>query len=80
VYGEEYCTITDVIILPDATSCVILGFRREVKEICALSESYAACICNSLLKFWENLSVPCSSAKKSKKIPKKRRFLHQDVL
>jgi hypothetical protein len=34
---------------------------------------------NPLLKFWQNLSVPWSSVKKSK-IPEERRFLLQDGL
>jgi hypothetical protein len=32
--------------------CVILGFRREVDEKCALLSYYAASGGNLLLKFW----------------------------
>jgi len=39
------------------------SFRREVGEKCALLGYYAVSICNSLLTFWDNLSVPSSRVK-----------------
>jgi hypothetical protein len=47
--------------------CVISGFRREVHENCALLGYYAAHSGNTLPTFRDNLSVPSSSFKKSKK-------------
>jgi hypothetical protein len=38
--------------------CVVMGFRRDVDEICALLGHYAAYSGNSLLTFLDNLSVP----------------------
>jgi len=47
--------------------CVISGFRRKVFEICPLLGHYAVYSGNSLPTFRDNISVPSSSVKKSKK-------------
>jgi hypothetical protein len=47
--------------------CVILGFRCEVDEICALLRYYAEYSGNSLPAFRDNLSAPSSRIDKSKK-------------
>jgi len=47
--------------------CMILGFRREVDEICALLGYYAECSDNFLPTFRDNLSVPSSRVKNSKR-------------
>jgi hypothetical protein len=44
-----------------------LGFRRDVDEICALLGYYAASSGNSVPTFRDNLSVPFSKNRKSKK-------------
>jgi hypothetical protein len=46
---------------------VISGFRRDVDQICALLGYYAASSGNSVPTFRDNLSVPSSRVKKSKK-------------
>jgi hypothetical protein len=47
--------------------CVVCsGFCRNINEICALL-TYAAYSGNSILTFWDSLSVPPSRIKKSKK-------------
>jgi hypothetical protein len=53
----------------ETSFCVIVisGFRRDVDEICALLGYYAASNGNPLPTFRENVSVPSSKAKKSKK-------------
>jgi hypothetical protein len=43
------------------------GFRRDVDEISTPLEYYAALSGNSVLTFRDNLSVPSSRVKKSKK-------------
>jgi hypothetical protein len=48
----------------------ISGFHHEVDEICAALGYYAACSGNSLPTFRDNLSVPSSRVKKSKKNPR----------
>jgi hypothetical protein len=47
--------------------CVTSGFRRGVDQICALLRYYAAYRGNSLWTFRDNLSVPSSRVRKSKK-------------
>jgi hypothetical protein len=47
--------------------CVVSGFRRDVDEICALLGYYAALSGGSVPRFRDNLSVPSSRIKKSKK-------------
>jgi len=48
---------------------VISGFRRDIKNyICAILGLYAEQSGNSVPTFWENLSVPSSRVKKSKKM------------
>jgi hypothetical protein len=47
--------------------CVISGFCPEVDEICTLLGYYAASIGNPVATFRDNVSVPSSSVKKSKK-------------
>jgi hypothetical protein len=47
---------------------VISGFHRDVDEICALLEYYAAFSGSSVPTFRNNLSVPSSSVKTFKKI------------
>ena len=42
---------------------VIAGFRHEVEEICARLCYYAACSCNSLRTFRDNLAVPFQSSR-----------------
>jgi hypothetical protein len=37
---------------------LISGFRHNVDEICALREYYAVLSGNSVLTFWDSLSVP----------------------
>jgi hypothetical protein len=44
------------------------GFRRDVDEICALLGYYAAPSGNPSPTFRDNVSVPSSRVKKSKKI------------
>jgi hypothetical protein len=51
---------------------VISGFRRDVDENCALLRYYAASRGNHLPTFRDNVSVPSSTVKKSRK---KRDFL-----
>jgi hypothetical protein len=46
---------------------VISGFRRDCDEICALLGNYAALSVNPLPTFRDNVSVPSSRVKKSKK-------------
>jgi len=46
--------------------CVILGFRREVDENCALLGYYAGSSDNLLPTFRDNLSVPSSGVKDPK--------------
>jgi hypothetical protein len=46
---------------------VISGFRRDVTEICALLEYYAAMSGSSVPTFRDNLSVPSSRVKKANK-------------
>jgi hypothetical protein len=46
---------------------VISGFRRHVDDICALLGYYAALNGNPLPTFRDNLSVPPTRVKKSKK-------------
>ena len=48
--------------------CIILGFRREVGEICTLLGCYAAYGGNSLSAFRDNLLGPSSRVKKSKNV------------
>jgi len=45
---------------------VILGFRREVDEMCALLGYYEVYSSNSLLTFGDKLSVSSSEVRKSK--------------
>jgi hypothetical protein len=47
--------------------CVISDFRRDIHEICALLEYYAALNGSPVPTFRNNLSVPSSRVKKSKK-------------
>jgi hypothetical protein len=47
--------------------CVISGLPRDVDEICALLGCYAASSGNPLPTFRDNVSVPSSRVKKSKK-------------
>jgi hypothetical protein len=51
--------------------CVISGFRRDGNEICALLGYYAVQSENSVLTFWNNLSVPSSRVKKGPSWPLK---------
>jgi hypothetical protein len=46
---------------------VISGLRRDVVEICAILGYYAASSGNPLPTFRDNVSVPSSRVKKSKK-------------
>ena len=46
---------------------VISDFRREVEDNCALLDYYAATSGNSLLTFRDNISVPSSRIKNSKR-------------
>ena len=46
---------------------MISGFHREVAENCALLGHYAASTSNLLQTFWDNLMVPSSGVKNSKK-------------
>jgi len=46
---------------------VILGFRREVVENCALLVYYAASSGNSIPTLLDNLSVPSSRVKNSRR-------------
>jgi len=48
----------------DVTS-MILSFHCGVNEVFALLGHYAVLICNQLLTFWDNLSVPSSKVKQS---------------
>jgi len=48
-------------------SCVISGLRREVDKTCALLGYYTAYSVNSLPTFRDNILVPPSRIKKSKK-------------
>ena len=47
-------------------SCVILGYRREVDEKCALLDCYAASDGNFLPTLRDNLTVPSSEVKNAK--------------
>jgi hypothetical protein len=47
--------------------CVIAGFRRDVEDICALLGYHAASSGSSVPTFRDNISIPSSRAKKSKK-------------
>jgi hypothetical protein len=46
---------------------MISGFHRDADEICALLGYNAASSSNPVPTFWENISVPSSRVKKSKK-------------
>ena len=46
---------------------MISGFRRDLDEICSLLGYYAASNVNPLPTFRDNISVPSSRVKKSKK-------------
>jgi len=56
--------------------CVISSFRRETEDNCALQGYYAACSCNSLPTFRDNISVPLSWVKNRRRtqkvVPKRR--------
>jgi hypothetical protein len=56
-----------MLILLEAHAGVISGFRRLVDEICALLGYYAALSGNPLPTFRDNLLIPSSRVKKSKK-------------
>ena len=45
-------------------TCVILGFRRDIDEICALLVFYAAYSGNSVPTFRDDLWIPHSTIKK----------------
>jgi hypothetical protein len=64
--GPDFCVgrMTDQL---NRVLCMILGFRSEVRGICALLGYYAAYIGKSLRTFRDNLLVPSSKVKKSKK-------------
>jgi hypothetical protein len=51
----------------NVNTTIISGFRRDVDEICALLGCYAASNGNPLPTFRDNVSVPSSRVKKSKK-------------
>jgi hypothetical protein len=53
---------------------VISGFRRDIDEICALLGYYAALSGNSAPTCRDNLSVPSSRVKKSKKKAEMKAF------
>ena len=53
--------------LNDTVSCVNSGFYREVDEICALLGNYVAYSGNSVPKFRDNLTVPSSRVKYTKR-------------
>ena len=59
------CWILDTSENRSETS-VILGFRREVDENCALLGYYVASSGNSLPTFRDNLSIPSSRVKMDK--------------
>jgi hypothetical protein len=52
---ESGCSLRD-----RSSICVTSGFRRDVDQICALLEYYAALSGNSVPTFRDNLSVPSS--------------------
>jgi hypothetical protein len=54
---------------------MISGFRRDVNEICALLGCYAAQSGDSVPTFGENLSVPSSRVKISKKKAQEESFI-----
>ena len=54
-------------LLPNVLHSVISGFRHDEDEICALLRCYAPYNGNSSPTFRDNISVPSSGVKKSKK-------------
>jgi hypothetical protein len=58
------------------------GFQRQLDEICALLEYYAAYDGNSLPKFRNNLSVPSSRIKTLSAVVtiiRIRKFMHREI-
>jgi hypothetical protein len=77
VLGED--AVDPVLAMKDVglqtfLTSVITGFRRDVNDICAVLGYYAASNGNPLSTFRDNVSVPFSRVKKSKKKSKKTYF------